>query len=546
MAGVFTAFLPATAAVVAVALLGEHFTRGACGRLRADDGQPAAGDLAAAGREAMRAWFACTGRGAAGARPARHRRAPGRRAAGARLRRHARTRAVAWDAADRGAARRRSREAGGAAWTIALEYDLLRLEKRIDAVVLTDRAILAAGVQDRGADHRRAWPRPRTTRSTCATSTPAAAPMPSCRCWSRRRRGGFAPPRQPWLLPTHPTEPLVCGHAGLGALLRWVQAELPAPRDAARRRGLARRRPIGPCRASSRRRRCSTRATAWPRSPRRAPTPPNLTRTTRGHRARRRGGAARRRQARGLRHRHSRRGQDALRAERGLRPRRGGRRRLPDRQCRRWSTVLREALARDAVARARMRRGRRRSAARRRALQNVHRFLEDNATDPDAPRAARPPDRLRRGAARLGRGQGPHSARATSHRRLTMSEPAHTLEIMGRHAGLGRDRRADRQRAGDQHRRGRARANGAACSPADRRAGAPPRRRARWRAEDPVQRLAEGAPAWLAIDDDLDLTVPMRSVREHAGARLGGCRAARRGAEARGDRARRRPPCPSC
>ena len=30
---------------------------------------------------------------------------------------------------------------GGQAWTIALEYELLRLEKRIDAVVLTDRAI---------------------------------------------------------------------------------------------------------------------------------------------------------------------------------------------------------------------------------------------------------------------------------------------------------------------------------------------------------------------------------------------------------------------
>lgn len=34
------------------------------------------------------------------------------------------------------------REVGGEAWTIALEYELLRLEKRIDAVLLTDRAIL--------------------------------------------------------------------------------------------------------------------------------------------------------------------------------------------------------------------------------------------------------------------------------------------------------------------------------------------------------------------------------------------------------------------
>jgi hypothetical protein len=31
---------------------------------------------------------------------------------------------------------------GGADWTIAFEFDLLRLEKRIDAVLLTDRAIV--------------------------------------------------------------------------------------------------------------------------------------------------------------------------------------------------------------------------------------------------------------------------------------------------------------------------------------------------------------------------------------------------------------------
>jgi hypothetical protein len=34
------------------------------------------------------------------------------------------------------------REAGGQSWRIAFEYELLRLEKRIDAVLLTDRAIL--------------------------------------------------------------------------------------------------------------------------------------------------------------------------------------------------------------------------------------------------------------------------------------------------------------------------------------------------------------------------------------------------------------------
>jgi hypothetical protein len=37
-------------------------------------------------------------------------------------------------------------------------------------------------------------------------------------------------------------------------------------------------------------------------------------------------------------------------------------------------------------------------------------------------------------------------------------------------------------------------------------------------AKDPVQRLAEGWPDWLERDDDLDLTVPVRSIRDRAGA----------------------------
>lgn len=34
------------------------------------------------------------------------------------------------------------REAGGESWQVLLELELLRLERRIDAVLLTDRAIL--------------------------------------------------------------------------------------------------------------------------------------------------------------------------------------------------------------------------------------------------------------------------------------------------------------------------------------------------------------------------------------------------------------------
>ena len=48
---------------------------------------------------------------------------------------------AAW-AAQIAALRDALRAAGGHAWTIALEYELLRLEKRADAVLLTDRAIL--------------------------------------------------------------------------------------------------------------------------------------------------------------------------------------------------------------------------------------------------------------------------------------------------------------------------------------------------------------------------------------------------------------------
>ena len=59
-------------------------------------------------------------------------------------------------------------------------------------------------------------------------------------------------------------------------------------------------------------------------------------------------------------------------------------------------------------------------------------------------------------------------------------------------------------------------------------------------AAEPVQRLAEGHPAWLEIDDDLDLTVPMRSVREPP-APLGG-RVLRGDAEAARRSPRRRRP----
>ena len=102
----------------------------------------------------------------------------------------------------------------GLGWTIALEFDLLRLEKRIDAVVLTDRAILCLEFKTARARAPPRWPRRRITRSTCAISMPAAAGhgiVPVLVAGG----GGWTPPAQPWLLPKHPTDPLVCGAAGL-------------------------------------------------------------------------------------------------------------------------------------------------------------------------------------------------------------------------------------------------------------------------------------------------------------------------------------------
>lgn len=116
--------------------------------------------------------------------------------------------------------------AGGEAWTVALEYDLLRLEKRVDAVVLTDRAILAIEFKTGVA-----------TGAMMAEAEDYALDLRDFHAGSRRHSivpvlvagdAPFAPPAQPWLLPPNPTETLVCGHGTLAALFRWTQAELPA------------------------------------------------------------------------------------------------------------------------------------------------------------------------------------------------------------------------------------------------------------------------------------------------------------------------------
>jgi hypothetical protein len=175
-------------------------------------------------------------------------------------------------------------------------------------------------------------------------------------------------------------------------------------------------------------------------------------------------------------------------------------------------TVLREALARDAAPQG----GAAFQAAERAArtaLQNVHRFLEHHVIHaheiPEAriivfDEAQRAWDQAQ--ATRDGQ-------RRKSH--LSLSEPAHTLEIMARHDGwtvivalIGNGQEINTGEAGLAE-WGRV----IAASPSWRAVAA----RRSTTTDDPAQRLAEGAGPWLAFDDDLDLQTPIRSLRSSRG-----------------------------
>ena len=175
-------------------------------------------------------------------------------------------------------------------------------------------------------------------------------------------------------------------------------------------------------------------------------------------------------------------------------------------------TVLREALARDAAPKG----GAAFQAAERAArtaLQNVHRFLEHHVIHahetPEAriivfDEAQRAWDQAQ--ATRDGQ-------RRKSH--LSLSEPAHTLEIMARHQGwavivalIGNGQEINTGEAGLAE-WGRV----IAAAPSWRAVAA----RRSIMAPDAAQRLAEGVPAWLSFDDALDLQVPIRSVRSSKG-----------------------------
>jgi len=401
-------------------------------------------------------------------------------------------------------------DAGGAAWTVALEYDLLRLEKRVDAVIVTDRAILVLEFKT-GAPNA----------AMLAEAEDYALDLRDFHAGSRRHPivpvlvagdAPFVPPAQPELFWHCVTRPVTSGHGSLGDALRWVQSAAPEPAlplDGAAWLGAAYRPVPNIIEAATL---LYARNGVAEIAAARADTA-NLSRTAaaiaRAVRAAQLAGDKRLVVVTGI----PGAGKTLCGLNAVFAPDAGalsaflsGNVPLVE--------VLRAALAGDAVAR----RDCAREEAMRRAkqrLQNVHRFLEDNATDPQ--RRA-PPDRLivwdeaqrawDEAKARIGTRNKPS--------RLTASEPAHALEIMGRHAGwavvvalIGNGQEINTGEAGLAEWGRVVEASGTWRAVAASRAV---------EAGDPVQRIAGGWPAWLERDDDLDLTVPVRSVRESAGA----------------------------
>ncbi|SDB08457.1 DNA/RNA helicase domain-containing protein [Belnapia rosea] len=390
-----------------------------------------------------------------------------------------------------------------------MEFDLLRLEKRIDTVILTDRAILCLEFKTGGP-----------TDAARAEAEDYALDLRDFHAGSRTHAivpvlvagtGSFQPPAQPWLFPKQPTDPLVTGAAGLTEMIVWVQEMIPVPPV-----------PID--------------GAAWLTSPYR-PVPTIVEAATMLYArngvaeiAEARADAANLTRTAGAIARHvaaaQRDGSRLVIFVTGI-PGAGktlcglnavfGQTRDDNRAFLTGNVplvaVLRAALSRDATQRKVCDR---REAERRvkQALQNVHRFLEDGATDPNY----LPPERLivfdeaqrawDEAKAKLGTRNKPS--------RLTASEPAHTLEIMGRRQGwaviialIGNGQEINTGEAGLRE-WGRVIA-------ADSRWRAVAARRVVDAAES-SQRLAEEGASWLTCDEELDLTVPMRSVRDRSGA----------------------------
>ncbi|EHM02904.1 hypothetical protein HMPREF9946_00648 [Acetobacteraceae bacterium AT-5844] len=173
--------------------------------------------------------------------------------------------------------------------------------------------------------------------------------------------------------------------------------------------------------------------------------------------------------------------------------------------------VLREALARDAKAS-----GRRQPARQGRGfLQNVHRFLEAHTRDTANP----PPEHLVVFDEAQRAWDAAQAMRDTQRRQSVLrdSEPAHMLEIMSRVPGwavivalVGQGQEINTGEAGltewgrvIEETEGRWHALAAPCVVG---------------AAEPAQRLSQHPAPWLRLDAALHLRVPIRSVRDAAGA----------------------------
>ena len=446
----------------------------------------------------MRAWLACTGAELL-ARTAGD--IVGRLAAAQAERGLAATAAQigAWEAS---LARLREAVAanGGAGWTIAFEYDLIRLGKRIDAVVLTDRAILVLEFKTRDASP-----------AALADAEDYALDLFDVHAGSREHvispilvtevaTVGF--PRQPPLLWHGVVSPIACDGAGLARLIGWIGSQVPPPRtplDGAAWLAAPYRPVPGIVEAATM---LYARHGVAEIAAARADAA-NLTRTTAAiaptiERAKAAGsrvvvvvtgipGAGK--TLCGLNAVFGPARQEGAAFLTGNAP---------------LVTVLRAALAEDAVARGECSRV---EANRRvaQAIQNVHRFLEHYVLAPQEV----PHERLIV-FNEAQRAWDEAKARAgTQNRRshLAMSEPAHTLEIMGRHDGwavivalVGQGQEINTGEAGLAEWHRVIEASGS------------------WRAAA-AETLAEGPdPPWLSRDPHLHLAVSMRSVRDVAAA----------------------------
>lgn len=416
------------------------------------------------------------------------------------------------------------REAGGHGWHIAFEYELLRLEKRIDAVLLTDRAILVlefkagatritpafrAQAEDYAQDlldfHAlsRAHPIiPVVVATRCEAPAPLQSPLPLPGVHAVAEAGAASLPGLLWhldrVLPA-PDKPLD-GAAWCAAPYRPVPSIVEAAATLFARNSVA---DIAAARADT----------------------ANLSRTTQAiERALREAREAGERVVvfvTGI--------PGAGKTLCGLNivfgeTRRDGTAFLTGNAP--LVAVLREALAcnragldlslgpsADPLRRGLAGRLRQARQETSQALQNVHRFLADNARrqDPPAERVIIFDEAQRAWDA-------DQASRDTQRRvsTLTMSEPAHTLEIMGRHPGfagivalIGNGQEINTGEAG------LAEWGAVIAATPGWRAVAAPRT---LEAAEPAQRLAQAHPPWLQLDPDLDLTVQLRSVRAEKGA----------------------------